>query len=225
MQAHGPTRTTAKPAHLTVLIADDDPSLRRELRAALEADGFVVDAVGDAAAAITAASRLEPDICLIEIDLPGQGLNAIGRIAKTSPKTLIIVLSRTYGAEDVVGALTRGASGYLRKGLSGEQLASTIRAAYRGEPALSRSLVPYLLHEIRHGSARRVTLPTGSVTLTPREWEVGELLREGSSTAEIAERLDVSPVTVRRHVGLLLRKLGAATREEAVEIIRTRSDP
>jgi DNA-binding CsgD family transcriptional regulator len=58
------------------------------------------------------------------------------------------------------------------------------------------------------------------VTLSPREWEVGELLLVGSSTAEIADRLGVSPVTVRRHVGLLLRKLGAKTRDDAVEMLR-----
>jgi DNA-binding NarL/FixJ family response regulator len=74
--------------------------------------------------------------------------------------------------------------------------------------------------EIRRGSIRRLTLPGGPVTLTPREWEVGELLRDGCSTAEIAERLDVSPVTVRRHIGLLLNKLGAKDRVAAVELLR-----
>jgi DNA-binding CsgD family transcriptional regulator len=85
---------------------------------------------------------------------------------------------------------------------------------------VSRSLVPYLVDEIRRGSVRRLVLPNGAVTLTPREWEVGELLRESHSTADIAERLGVSPVTVRRHVGLLLHKLGARNREDAVEILR-----
>jgi DNA-binding NarL/FixJ family response regulator len=80
--------------------------------------------------------------------------------------------------------------------------------------------VPYLLDEVRRGSVRRLTLPAGSVTLTPREWEVGELLREGRSTTEIAETLGISPVTVRRHVGLLLNKLGAENREAAVELLR-----
>jgi DNA-binding NarL/FixJ family response regulator len=74
--------------------------------------------------------------------------------------------------------------------------------------------------EIRRGSARRLTLPGGPVTLTPREWEVGELLRDGYSTSEIADRLGVSPVTVRRHVGLLLAKLGAKDRTAAVDLLR-----
>lgn len=215
-------RNAAREHHLTVLLADNDVAFRRGVREALQAGGLiVVDEVADAAGAIIAASGLNPDICLMELELPGHGLNAVARIAKGSPKTLIVVLSRSDRPEDVVGALTRGASGYLLKdGLGGERLASTLLAAYRGEPALSRSLVPHLVDEIRHLSGRRITLPTGQVTLTPREWEVAELLREGNSTAAIADRLGVSPVTVRRHVGLLVRKLGAENRKDAVEMIR-----
>lgn len=207
--------------HPSVLLADDDVAHRRGVRDALEADGFVVvGETADADTAISATTRLRPDILLLEIDLPGDGLSAIGRIAKASPKTLIVVLSRSDRPEEVVTALTRGAAGYLLKGISGERLASTLRGAYGGEPPLSRSLVPHLVDEIRRGSERRLLLPTGPVTLTPREWEVGELLRERRTTAEIADRLGVSPVTVRRHVGLLLQKLGAQSREAAVDMLR-----
>ncbi len=216
-----PTGGMAELEHPSVLIADDDIPHRQAVREALERHGFVVvGEASDAAAAIGAATRLLPDICLIEIELPVEGLNAIGRIAKASPETMIVVLSRSEHAENVVTAFTRGASGYLLKGISGERLASTLRGAYHGEPPLSRSLVPYLVDEIRRGSIRRITLPSGPVMLTPREWEVGQLLREGRSTTEIAEVLGVSPVTVRRHVGLLLNKLGAKNREAAVELLR-----
>jgi len=191
------------------------------VRVALEADGFVIVAeAGDADEAVALATRLRPDVCLIDVELPGGGLNAIARIAKSAPETLIVVLSASERPSDVVAAVTRGASGYLLKGLSGERLASTLRAAFAGEPAVSRSLVPHLVAEIRRESVRRLTLQEGAVTLTPREWEVGEMLVAENSTAEIAERLGVSPVTVRRHVGQLLRKLGAANREEAVETLR-----
>jgi DNA-binding NarL/FixJ family response regulator len=207
--------------HPSVLVADDDRALRRALRETLEAHGFVVvGEASDAAAAIGAATRLKPDICLIEIELPVEGLNAIGRIAKASPDTMIVVLSRSDQPENVVTAFSRGAAGYLLKGISGDNLASSLRGAYAGEPPVSRSLVPYLVDEIRRGSIRRLTLPGGSVTLTPREWEVGEFLRDGLSTNEIADRLGVSPVTVRRHVGLLLGKLGAKDRESAVDLLR-----
>jgi len=210
--------------HPSVLIADDDVPQRRAVREALEADGFVVvGEASDAAAAIGSATRLQPDICLIEIELPLEGLNAIGRIAKASPQTMIVVLSHSDQPEDVVTAFTRGAAGYLLKGITGEALASTLRGAFHGEPPLSRSLVPYLVDEIRRGSVRRLMLPGGPVTLTPREWEVGELLRNGRSTAEIAASLGVSAVTVRRHIGLLLSKLGAENREAAVELLRAYS--
>ena len=221
MEAGRPTGGIAEFEHPSVLVADDDAAHRRGVREALEANGFfVVGEVGDAPAAIGAAERLRPDVLLIDIELPGEGLNAIGRIARASPRTMIVVLSRAERPEDVVGAFTRGASGYLLKGIAGERLASTLRGAYTGEPPLSRSLVPHLVDEIRRGSARRLVLPSGPVTLTPREWEVGELLLEGLSTTEIAERLGVSPVTVRRHVGLLLSKLGAKNREVAIEMLR-----
>jgi DNA-binding NarL/FixJ family response regulator len=207
--------------HPSVLLADDDIAHRQLVREALEKHGYrVVSEASDAAAAIGAATRLKPDICIIEIELPLEGLNAIGRIAKASPGTMTVVLSRSDRPEDVVSAFARGASGYLLKGINGEQLAAALQGAYAGEPPVSRVLVPYLVEEVRRGTVRRLTLPAGTVTLTPREWEVGELLREGHRTNEIASRLGVSPVTVRRHVGLLLNKLGARDRDEAVELLR-----
>jgi DNA-binding NarL/FixJ family response regulator len=221
MDAGRPTGGNAEPEHPSVLVADDEAAHRRAVREALEARGFVVvGEVGDATTAIAVAGRLRPDICLIDVELPGDALNAIGRIAKASPKTLVVVLSRSERSEDVVAAFTHGASGYLLKGITGERLASTLRGAYGGESPLSRSLVPHLVDEIRRGSVRRLVLPAGPIMLTPREWEVGELLRDGHSTTEIADRLGVSPVTVRRHVGLLLKKLGAKNREAAVELLR-----
>src|SRR5579864_8460726 len=157
-------------AHPSVLVADNDEAHRRDIRVALEADGFVVVAESGAAdTAISAAARLQPDICLLEIEIPGDGPAALRRIAKESPNTLIVVLSRSERPEDVVMALTRGASGYLLKGISGERLAFTLRGAYSGDPALSRSLVPHLVEEIRRGSQRRLLLPKGAVSLTPRE--------------------------------------------------------
>lgn len=221
MQRRKPAGGKAGHEHPSVLIADDDIEHRREVREALDANGFmVVGEASDAAAAVGAATRLEPDICLIEIKLPVDGPNAIRRIAKASPATMVVVLSRSNHPEDVVAAFTRGASGYLLKGISGEHLARALRGSYMGEPPVSRSLVPYLVDEIRRGAVRRIALPGGPVTLTPREWEVGELLREGLTTGEIASRLGVSPITVRRHVGLLLGKLGARDREAAVELLR-----
>jgi two-component system nitrate/nitrite response regulator NarL len=207
---------------LSVVIADSEARARRELRRALEADGFVVLAEArDADSAVAATVRERPQICLIELALPGQGLDAIPRIANEAPGTLVVVLTESDRSSDVITALMRGASGYLLKGLSGERLAWTLRRAHHGEPALSRALVAHLINEIRRGPARRLSLPDRQVTLTPREWDVGELLVEGRSAGEIAAQLGVSPVTVRRHIGLLVRKLGAPNREVAIDLLRT----
>ena len=160
MQSGTPTGGNAEFEHPSVLIADNDAQHRRSVREALERHGFIVVAeAADAAAAIGAATRLKPNICLIEIELPIEGLNAVGRIAKASPSTLVVVLSRSDRPEDVVSAFTRGASGYLLKEIGGDQLAASLRGAYAGEPPLSRALVPYLVDEIRRGAMRRLTLP------------------------------------------------------------------
>ena len=145
--------------HLTILLADDDLRHRRGVREVLEAYDFsVVAETDDAPSTVAVALRLRPDICLIELGLPEDGLRAIGRIARSAPETLIVVLSRSDSPQDVVNALTRGASGYLLKGIGGERLASTLRSAHKGEPALSRALVPFLVDEIRRGSERRLVL-------------------------------------------------------------------
>ncbi|HZD87043.1 MAG TPA: response regulator transcription factor [Gaiellaceae bacterium] len=221
MASPRPTRGSGGRESLTVLIADPDASSRARLRKALKAEGLVVVAgARDAESAVAGVVRERPQICLLDLELPGEGLSAIARVAKEAPETLIVVLTDSDRPDHLIAALTRGAAGYLLKGLNGERLAATLRAAYRGEPALSRSLVSHLIDEIRRGPARLLSLPDGPVMLTPREWDVGELLRDGFSSGEIAARLGVSPVTVRRHIGLLLRKLGVHDRETAVDMLR-----
>lgn len=212
------TRSREQPS---VVLADPDPAFRGAVRKALRSDGFRVVAEADSAtAAVGTATRVRPDILLLELEPSEETLRAIPRVMRGSPSTLVVVLTSSDRAEDVVNALEHGAAGYLLKGLSGERLATTLRAALRGEPAVSRAVVSHLVSEIRRLPARRLSLPDGAVTLTPREWQVGQLLREGRSTAQIAARLGLSPVTVRRHVGLLLQKLGASDREAAVELLR-----
>ena len=206
----------------SVVLADPDAAARASVRQALEADGFrIVAEVDDYGGAAGIVRRTRPDIFLLELEPPGRALEAVARVAKAGMPTLVIVLTTSERAADVVGALERGAVGYLLKGLSGERLAATLRAALRGEPAVARAVVSHLVDEIRRLPARQLSLPQGAVMLTPREWQVGQLLREGKSTGEIAARLGLSPVTVRRHVGLLVNKLGAPDRAAAVEMLQT----
>jgi two-component system, NarL family, nitrate/nitrite response regulator NarL len=205
----------------TLLIADGDAGQRRETRDELEERGF--DVVGEAASVEDAVDRAiaqRPDLCLVDLGLPGGALAAVARIAKAVPETAVIVLADSEDKADVLAVLERGASGYLLKAIGADELAASLRAAANGEPALSRAHVPLLVSQLRRGNRRQLTLPSGVVVLTAREWDVGELLRDGHPTREIAARLGLSPVTIRRHVGLLMKKLGAADREAVVEALK-----
>jgi len=206
----------------TLLIADADSGFRRRTRDALIERGF--DVLGEAASVPDAVERAiaqQPDLCLVDLALPGGGLAVVAKIAKAVPQTAVVVLAETEDKSDVLAVFERGASGYLLKGIGANELAASLRAAANGEPALSRALVPLLVSQVRRGHRRQLALPSGVVVLTAREWDVGELLRDGHPTREIASRLGLSPVTVRRHVGLLMKKFGAADREAVVEALRS----
>lgn len=206
----------------TLLIADADTGFRHRTRAALEERGF--DVLGEAATvadAVDRAAAQHPDLCLVDLALPGGGLAAVARLTKAAPRTAVVVLADSEDKADVLAVFERGASGYLPKGIGANELAAALKAAANGEPAISRALVPLLVSQVRRGNRRQVTLPSGAVVLTAREWEVGELLRDGHPTREIAARLGLSPVTVRRHVGLLMKKFGATDRAAVVEALRS----
>jgi DNA-binding NarL/FixJ family response regulator len=205
----------------TLLIAAADGAFRRRTRAELEERGF--DVLGEAASiedAVDRAASHHPDLCLLDLALPG-GLAAVARITKSAPQAAVVALADAEDKADVLAVFERGASGYLLKGIGADELAASLHAAANGEPALSRALVPLLVSQVRRGNRRQLTLPSGAVVLTAREWDVGELLRDGHPTREIAARLGLSPVTVRRHVGLLMKKFGAANREAVVEALRS----
>src|SRR5258706_9576575 len=131
----------SSPAELSVLLADDDPSFRSTIRRALEPAGFVIVAEAeDTTSAVAAAVTTKPDIALIDIDMPGNGMNAVAAIARRVPSSTIVVLTTSSDSADLLAALKRGASGYLLKGIAPEELAKTLLAARAGEPALSRAM-------------------------------------------------------------------------------------
>lgn len=120
-----------------------------------------------------------------------------------------------------MAAVRAGASGYLTQSLDPERLPHVVAGALRGEPAVPRKFVSRLLDEMRTRERRRSVVldGRGRVALTTREWEVVDLLLRSASTSEIAAQLGVAPVTVRRHLGSVERKLGVATRAEVVELL------
>jgi DNA-binding NarL/FixJ family response regulator len=207
---------------IRVLVADDHPPTRAGVRAALEKGGFVVCAeAADAQGAVEAARRERPDVCLLDIHMPGDGIRAAESISREMPEAAAVMLTVSRTDEDLFNALRAGASGYLLKDIDPERLPLALRGVLDGEAALPRRLVALLIEEFRERKRRRRIPLVGrrGVELTDREWEVLELMKQGLDTQEIATRLFISPVTVRTHVSAILKKLHVPTREAALALL------
>jgi DNA-binding NarL/FixJ family response regulator len=201
-----------------VVLADDHAPTREEVRRALEEHGgFQVCAeAGDAPGAVEAATRERPDICLLDIHMPGGGVAAAWEITARLPQTKVVMLTVSADDRDLFAALKAGAAGYLLKGLDPTELPAALTSVMRGDAALAPSLVGRVISEFRDRTARRraTTAEGPEAQLTSREWQVLELLRHGLTTAAIARRLVLSPVTVRTHVNSIMRKLRVRDRNE-----------
>ena len=208
-----------------ILIADDHAPTRADLRRALEGDErFEVCAeAADAAGAVQAALRLRPDVCLMDLSMPGGGLAAVWEISARLPEAKIVILTVSDNDASLFGALRAGACGYLLKTMKLDRLPAALGGACSGEAAMPRTLVARVLEHFRRREPRwRQTVGTGRARwrLTSREWEVLELLAQGQSTAEIADRLVLSASAVRVHVASIVRKLGVPDRAAAIELFR-----
>jgi DNA-binding NarL/FixJ family response regulator len=209
-----------------VLLADDHAPTRADIRDALEADErFVVVAeAADAAGAISRALKVRPDVCVLDLNMPGSGVAAAWEISSRLPATKVVMLTISDAVEHVRSALHAGADGYLLKDMDAERLPHALAGVIAGEAAIPRRLVTQLVEDYRDAAGRRRGLVADNVRahLTSREWEVLDLLRRGISTREIARRLVVSEATVRSHVAAVVRKLGVATRAEAMRMFEER---
>lgn len=207
---------------ISILIADDHLPTRVELQEVLEADGFeVCAAVGSAEAAVAAAVVSCPDVALLDIRMPGNGIAAAAQITeRCRDETAVVMLTVSREESDLFDALRAGAVGYLPKETNPELIPGVLKGVLEGEAALPRHLVARVIEEFRGREGRRLRLPDDRrVRLTPREWEVLELMRDGLETSQIAARLFVSDVTVRTHVAGILRKLKVPDRESAVRLL------
>jgi DNA-binding NarL/FixJ family response regulator len=206
-----------------VLLADDDAAMRATLRGTLEGDGFrVCGEAPDAATATALARKHRPQFVLVEIRIPGNGLRVLADVAVELPDTAVVIITSSSSDADLLAALRLGAAGYLLKHAGVEQVPRALRAVGDGETALPRALVGRVIDELRGrraGGRIRLT-PDGAVRLTDREWEVLTLLGDGRTTAEIAERLFISQITVRTHVAAVLKKLRVPDRAAAIELLR-----
>lgn len=206
---------------LSVLLADDHPAVRAGVRAALEAGGLTVCAeVGNAEDAVEAAVEHRPDVCLLDVRMPGGGIWAAKEISEQVDETIVVMLTVSSAQEELFEALRAGASGYLLKDMDPKRLPHLLQAAVVGEAPLPPTLVARLVDEFRKRGRRRfLALPQRrSVELTSREYEVLELLRKGLSTADIADRLFISRITVKRHISSVMQKLNVQTRADAVRL-------
>jgi DNA-binding NarL/FixJ family response regulator len=206
----------------SVLVADDHPPMRSLLRPLLERGGFYVCAeAGDAAAAIDLALSTEPDLCLLDIRMPGNGIAATAGISAMLPATKIVILTVSRSDSDLIRAVQAGAVGYVLKDQSLHQLARALWRVLDGEALLSGDLTARLLDEIRLGGRRKFGLGRQrDQLLTAREWQVLELLAEDRTTAEIADRLAIQEVTVRTHISSVLRKYQVESRQAALRRYR-----
>jgi len=203
----------------TILIVDDHPLTRDALSALLTQQGFnVVGAAASGEEAIAEAECLQPDLVLLDLTMPGMdGLTALPRIREEAPSAEVVVLTASDAEENLLAAIRAGASGYLLKTESPEQIAVFLRGVARGDAALSGGVARRLLDRVREG--RRLDGIPEAITrvLSAREVEVLLLLDEHLGTDEIAQRLFISEHTVRSHVKSLLKKLGVSSRREALE--------
>ena len=205
----------------TVVLADDHPMIRLGVRMALMRGGFQVCAeAADRDGAIEAVLRERPDICLLDVYMPGGGIEAAETLSRAAPATAVVMLTVSASPDDMLAALRCGAKGYLAKDTSPERLPAALCGVLRGEAALPRTLVGSVLHAFRDLPApEAVPVRVDGVELTARESEIMRLLSSGLSTHEIGDLLSLSPVTVRRHISAGVAKLGADSRDEAIRAI------
>jgi DNA-binding NarL/FixJ family response regulator len=225
------------------------------LRRKIETDfRFAICAdAADAAGTVSAALRWQPDICVLDMQLPGGGLSATWEIGGRLPRAKLVILTASTGDSDLFAALRAGADGYLLKTADFGNLPTALYGVWTGEAAVDPAFVARML---RHFRARepRWRRPVGAgprvseqlrqadlaapdvrligrewaapdARLTSREWEVLDLLSRGLSTAEISRDLMISPSAVRVHIAAVVRKLRVRDRAAAVQVLRGSDTP
>jgi DNA-binding NarL/FixJ family response regulator len=196
---------------IRVLVADDHAVVRQGLRTflGLQDDMEVVGEAADGAEAVEAVERLQPDVVLMDMVMPGvDGLEAIRRVLAARPETRVVVLTSYADEEKVVPAVRAGAAGYLLKDVQPSDLAAAIRTVAAGGALLAPAVTARVLQEVQAGGAP-------DPGLTAREREVLSLLARGLTNRQIAAELVLSEKTVKTHVSNILGKLGLPDRTQA----------
>jgi DNA-binding NarL/FixJ family response regulator len=193
-----------------ILVCDDHPVVRAGVMEMLQSqeDLSVVGEASDGAQAVLQARRIQPDVALVDLMMPGSdGFFAIAGISKVSPATQVLVLSMQARYADVVRAVEQGAAGYLLKDIPREDLFAAVRSVARGETPLAPLIAGDLLERLRRGTDN---------DLSTREVEVLQLAAKGMPNKRIAQELFISQATVKSHFVRINDKLGVTDRTAAV---------
>jgi two-component system nitrate/nitrite response regulator NarL len=197
---------------IRIVVADDHPMFLDGLVATLSTDEElqVVATVEDAAGAVRAVRQHKPDIALLDVAMPGGGLDAARQIAAVSPTTRTVMLTSSENEDDLMAAMRAGATGYVLKGVAGRELRTILKTVFAGGTYLAPGLAYGALKE-----ATRPRTPDPIGELTGRERDVLALVGSGLSNAEIGGRLGLAEKTVKHYMTSILGKLGVASRVEA----------
>lgn len=207
---------------IQILIADDHPVFRFGLRALLEAqtDMVVVGEADSGETAVTLAQSLKPNVVLMDINMPGiNGIEATKQIAARLPETAVLIITM-FDDDTVFTAMQAGARGYLLKGAQGDETLRAIRAVANGEVIFSPGVAEQMMAFFMKGGRETATMDSAEADpfpeLTPRERDILELLAQGLTNTAIAEKLVLSPKTIRNQVSNIFSKLQVASRSEAI---------
>ncbi len=203
---------------IQVLLADDHKLLREGLRRILEFDGEieVVAEAGDGVEAVRLAGVHNPEVVLMDINMPGMnGVEATRAIKAQFPRIAVLVLTIHEDREYLLEVIKAGAAGYVLKDIEPDRLIEAIKLVQAGESVVSPGLTVKLIAELNTGRTHEAH-PASDNPLSAREQEVLELMAEGIGNREIAERLFVSEKTVKNHVTSIFRKLDVSDRTQAV---------
>ncbi len=198
---------------MRLLLADDHQMLREGLRRSLEAHGIdVVAEASDGEQAVLLAEQYRPDLVLMDVTMPVlDGIEATRALRDRLPNVRIVMLTMHADSDVVARAIRAGADGYLVKDCSTDEIIATIEQVVAGETVVSVGLAGSMLAE-----ARRIGIDSGADSITKREEEVLQLIADGCSTPEVAERLYISQKTVKNHLASIYQKLDARDRTQAV---------
>jgi two-component system nitrate/nitrite response regulator NarL len=208
---------------IQIVIVDDHPLFRDGVASTLQAQSdFEIVAQGTTAAeAVELSCRLLPDLLLLDINIPGGGLNVIQEVAGACPITKIVMLTASEAEDDVLAALKAGARGYIVKGVSARELTSILRGINAGEAYVTPSLAASLLSDLTGGTGGEASADPLD-ELTNRERQILEAVAGGLSNKEIGQKLALSEKTVKHYMTNVLQKLHVRNRVEAALLARGR---